>query len=191
MVDRDFEHSFYMSLIPEYLRGNDDFLVFFRLLVHEFDISFENIRKFTDLIDPDKVPMQFIENLGAWLNFHYIPNASNDFNREVLTRVRNIYEGRGTEHSVLMAADHGDNPAWVGGDVFVPNYPIDDEVASLIVSNDIIFRHNKSRFSGTNVYQHGNKYGPGIVILSLPYIDGDIRKAINRNYQQVLDIGFG
>lgn len=173
-----FDRSLYMSFIPEYLRGNEDFLVFLQLAATEFDITFENIEKFTDLINPDKVPMKFIEALGSFTDYKFIEQADDDFNRELLMRMRKVYEDRGTDHAIIMAATHGDNEGWVGGDIFIPGYPISKEKATLIIAQDEIFIHSRSKHSGGNVFQDGNTYMPGVIVIQLPYINDDIIQKI-------------
>lgn len=177
MADK-FDRSLYMSFIPEYLRGNEDFLVFLQLAATEFDITFENIEKFTDLINPDKVPMKFIEALGSFTDYKFVEQADDDFNRELLMRMRKVYEDRGTDHAIIMAATHGDNVGWVGGDIFIPGYPISNEKATLIIAQDNIFTHSRSKHSGGDVFQDGITYMPGIIIIELPYINDDIIQKI-------------
>ena len=164
----------YLSFVPEYLRDKEDFLVFLQLMMTEFDITIENIENFTDLVNPDKVPVKFMEALGSYVNFRYNYNADEDFNREILTRVHSIYEQRGTDASILMAAIHGDNPGWVGGDIFIPGYPISKDKASLVVARDSIFTHSRSRHSSTDVFSDGDTYRPGVIIIDLPYISREI-----------------
>lgn len=173
----DLRNSKYMYLIPEYLREDENFLVFFSFLIHEFDIAEENIRTFTDLIDPDKVPIEFIEALGSYFNYRYLPNATDEFNREVLQRMRTIWEQRGTSHSILMAAVHGDNDGYVGGDIFIPEYQISNESAYITIPREQVFRHNISKFSGIHRYP-SQVYTQGIILLSLPYLNERIRRRI-------------
>lgn len=70
LIDR-IKNSKYMTLVPEKYRENENFLVFFYLLTQQFDINEENIRNFTSLINNDKVPMQFLQSLGAFNNYTY------------------------------------------------------------------------------------------------------------------------
>lgn len=174
----DLRNSKFMYLIPEYLREDENFLVFFSFLVHEFDITEENIRTYTDLVNPDKVPMEFIEALGSYFNYRYLPNATDEFNREVLMRMSTIWEMRGTTHSILMAAVHGDNDGYVGGDIFIPDYFISNESAYITIPRELVFRHNRSKFSGIHRYPSAGLYAPGIILLSLPYLNERIRRRI-------------
>jgi hypothetical protein len=167
-----------MSFLPEYLRSNKDFLVFLRLLISEFDITLDNIEKFTDLVDPDKVPIKFIEALGSVTNYRFIENADDDFNREILMRMQSIYEQRGTDKSIVMAATHGNNLGWVGGDIFIPGYDISKDTATIVVAKDSLFTHSKSRHSGTDVFADSEIFRPGVIIINLPYIDEDILDAV-------------
>ena len=168
----------FIHLVPEYLRENDSFLVFFALLCSEFNITLENIRSFNDIVNPDKVPQRFIELLGMYMNYHYQDRAPSDFNRELLMRNRKLYEDRGTEHSIIMAASHGDNEGYLGGDIFIPGYDISDELAELTVARDRIFIHSKSLLSSTSVYSDADTYRPGVLIISLAYLDPDIRNKL-------------
>ena len=168
----------YLSFVPEYLRDKEDFHVFLKLLITEFDITLDNIENFTDLINPDKVPIKFIEALGSYFDYKYEVNADDDFNREILTRVSTIYSQRGTDRSILKAAIHGDNPGWVGGDIFIPGYPISKEYASLVVARDNIFTHSRSRHSGIDVFSDGETYRPGVIIINLPYLNPEIVDAV-------------
>lgn len=168
----------YLYLIPEYLRTNDGFLVFLSLMVHEFEIAQQNIDNFTDLVDPDKVPLKFLENLGAYMNYRYLERGDEDFNREALMSMSSIWEMRGTDHAIIMAATHGYNPGYVGGDLFIPGYPITNELAELIIGSSRAFVHSRSKFSGIHVYPDQYSYRPGIIILIVPFINGDIRQKI-------------
>ena len=177
----DLRNSPYTRLIPEYLKENEDFLVFLSMVIHELDISNENIRKYPDIVNPDKAPINLLEALGSYFNFTYLVNADEDFNREVLTRMRTIWEQRGTEHSIIMAATHGDNDGWVGGDIFIPGYPISKEYAKLKIPRNSIFIHNKSSYSGSDVYAQGGLYTQGILLLQVPYFDGKVRQKVYDN----------
>ena len=174
-------NSPYINLIPEYLKENEDFLVFLSMLIHEFDITNENIRKYPDIINPDRVPINLIEALGSYFNYRYLVNATDDFNREVLMRMRSIWEQRGTEHSIIMAATHGDNDGWVGGDIFIPNYPISKNTAKLLIPRNSIFIHNRSKFSGSDVYAQGGLYTQGVLLLRVPYWDERVRQRVYDN----------
>lgn len=169
----------YIHLIPEYLRDNDSFLVFFQLLVNEFNITQYNIERFPDLVNPDKVPYKFIEYLGMYFNYHYQDRGTEEFNRDLLMSQKTIWEMRGTDHAIIMAATHGDNEGYVGGDIFIPGYPISTDLAEIIVARDKVFIHSKSSFSGSDVYSDSAIYRPGIIIISVPYINRDIRDRID------------
>lgn len=180
----------YAYLVSDYLKASENFMVFFGLMLHEFNITDENIRTFNDLVDPDRVPMKFIEALGSYFNYHYIYNASDDFNREVLTRMRTIWEPRGTEHSIIMAATHGDNKGWVGGDIFIPGYPISKDLATLDVADQTIFRHDISVFSGPHVLSDGYLHRPGIIIINVPYINDEIREKVREQIPAGIRVGY-
>lgn len=169
----------YIHLIPEYLRDNDSFLVFFQLLVNEFNITQYNIERFPDLVNPDKVPREFIEYLGMYFNYHYQDRGTEEFNRDLLMSQRTIWEMRGTDHAIIMAATHGDNEGYVGGDIFIPGYPISTDLAEITVARNKVFIHSKSPFSGSDVYSDSAIYRPGIIIISVPYINRDIRDRID------------
>lgn len=173
----DVKRSKYMSFIPDFLKENEDFLVFLALLFHEFDIAEKNIYRFTDLVNPDKVPIEFIEALGSYFNFTYLANATDDFNREALMRMRSIWEQRGTEHSIIMAGTHGGNDGYVGGDLFIPGYDISKELAELTIARDLVFRHNISKHSGTAVFE-SDIYRTGVLFLRVPYLDEDVKNII-------------
>ncbi len=176
----DINRSIYMSFVPEYLRSNKNFLVFLQLAIHEFDINIENIKNFTDLVNPDKVPIEFIEALGSYSNYRFEVNADDDFNREIMMRMQSIYKERGTDKSIIMAATHGNNLGWVGGDIFIPGYNISKESATLVLSKDELFRHDISKHSGSHKFADSEIYRPGIIIINLPYINNDIKKAIDK-----------
>lgn len=170
----------YLSKLPDVLRDNEDFQVFIQLAIKSFNIDLANIESFNDLVDPDKVPIRFLEYLGGLVGYKYIPNASDDFNRELITRMQHIYEQRGTAADIIMSATHGSNEGWVGADIFVPNYPIDRDVAKVVFTADEIFTHSRSTHSGGHVFSDSNIYRPGVILLTVPHIDSKIRDAINR-----------
>lgn len=167
----------YINLIPDYLKTNEDFLVFFILLTKQFDINFENIRKFTDLTNPDKVPQKFIEALGAFSNYKYHDRATVEFNREALMRMQTIWKMRGTEKSIIMAGTHGDNDGYIGGDLFIPKYDIMEDMAQLTYPISMVFRHSKSKFSGLDVFA-STEYRQGILILKVPNLNDKVRKKV-------------
>ena len=174
----DIKRSKYINFVPEYLRENENFLVYFYLLTREFDINFENIKNFTDLINNDKVPMKFLESLGAYMNYRYLPHASDEFNRELSMRMNTIWEQRGTKHAIIMAGTHGWNAGYVGGDIFVPGYQISNDYANLLRPREFIFRHSVSNFSGLHVYPNETLYRNGIFLLQVPYFDEEVRKRV-------------
>ena len=175
----ELRRSRWMTLIPEYLRDNEDFLVFFALLIHEFDISLENIRTFTDLVNPDKVPIKFIQSLGAYFDYKYLSNADDEFNRELSMRMRSIWEQRGTEHAIIMAGSHAGNDGYVGGDIFIPGYPISKERAKLTVPRLKVFKHStKSVFSGDHYFVKWGYNSDGILWLEVPYFDDNVRQRV-------------
>lgn len=169
------------SYIPEYLASNEDFLVFLKLAISEFNIDMDNIKNFADLVNPDKVPSQFIEALGSYSDFRKRVNADDDFNREMMMRMQSIYRERGTDKSIIMAATHGSNEGWVGGDIFIPGYEITRERASIILAKDEIFIHSRSKHSCGNRFSDSDIYRPGVIIITLPFVDDDIRAAVNEN----------
>ena len=147
-----------MTLIPEKYRENENFLVFFYLLTQQFDINEENIRNFTSLVNNDKVPMKFLQSLGAFNNYTYQYLAKNDFNRELSMRMFNIWEQRGSKKSIIDAATWGDNVGWVGGDLWIPSYYQPSQSATFELPRDKIFRHSISKFSSTHVFEDGKTY---------------------------------
>ena len=177
LIDR-IKNSKYMTLIPEKYRENENFLVFFYLLTQQFDINEENIRNFTSLINNDKVPMKFLQSLGAFNNYTYQHLAKNDFNRELSMRMFNIWEQRGSKKSIIDAATWGDNVGWVGGDLWIPGYYQPSQVATFELPRDKIFRHSISKFSSTHVFEDGKTYMPGIILLSVPNLTKEVKRRI-------------
>lgn len=174
----EIKNSKYMSLIPNRYLENEDFLVFIYLLIHQWNVNEENIRKFIDLVNNDKVPMKFLQNLGSYVNYTYQPLAKNDFNRELSMRMFNIWEQRGTKKAIIDAATYGDNKGWVGGDLFIPEYWKPGQVAGFELPRDRIFRHSISKFSSTHVFQDGKTYLPGVILLSVPNLTKEIKRRV-------------
>jgi hypothetical protein len=177
LVDK-LRNNKYMTLIPEKYKENENFLVFFYLLITQFNINEENIRNFTDLINNDKVPMKFLQNLGAFVNYSYQHLAKNDFNRELSMRMHNIWEQRGSKKSIVDAATYGDNIGWVGGDLWIPGYYKPSAIAGFELPRDRIFRHSVSKFSSTHVFEDGKTYMPGVILLSVPNLTRLVKKRI-------------
>lgn len=176
----ELEKQMYWSKIPEVLQDNENFHVFMELAVEEFRIDLANIERFTDLIDPDKVPIQFIEALGGVVGFEDNVN-SDEFSREALQRIQSVYSMRGTDKSILMSANHGGNEGWLGGQLFIPGYTISSEDATIIFTAEKIFTHSRSKFSGGDVYSDGSVYRSGVIMITVPYIDDRVRKAVLSN----------
>lgn len=177
LVDK-LRNNKYMTLIPEKYKENENFLVFFYLLITQFNINEENIRNFTDLINNDKVPMKFLQNLGAFVNYSYQHLAKNDFNRELSMRMHNIWEQRGSKKSIVDAATYGDNIGWVGGDLWIPGYYKPSAIAGFELPRDRIFRHSVSKFSSTHVFEDGKTYMHGVILLSVPDLTRLVKKRI-------------
>lgn len=177
LVDK-LRNNKYMTLIPEKYKENENFLVFFYLLITQFNINEENIRNFTNLINNDKVPMKFLQNLGAFVNYSYQHLAKNDFNRELSMRMHNIWEQRGSKKSIVDAATYGDNIGWVGGDLWIPGYYKPSAIAGFELPRDRIFRHSVSKFSSTHVFEDGKTYMPGVILLSVPNLTRLVKKRI-------------
>lgn len=170
--------SDYIHLVPEYLRDNESFLVFFALLCNEFGITLKNIENFTDIINSDKTPRKFLEFLGAFVNYHYQDRGTEEFNRELLLSQNTIWKQRGTDHSIIMAATYGDCEGYVGGDIFIPGYDLDYEIAEIVVTKDKLFIHDKSNHSSDHVFSDADLYRPGIIEISLNSITDNIRHKI-------------
>lgn len=177
LVDK-LRNNKYMTLIPEKYKENENFLVFFYLLITQFNINEENIRNFTDLINNDKVPMKFLQNLGAFVNYTYQHLAKNDFNRELSMRMHNIWEQRGSKKAIVDAATYGDNVGWVGGDLWIPEYYKPSAIAGFELPRDRVFRHSVSKFSSIHVFEDGKTYMPGIILLSVPNLTKLVKKRI-------------
>lgn len=177
--------SRYRNFVPEYLWNNDNFKIWLKLMDSEFSSIFENIRTYPDIVNPDKTPKEFLESLGAYSNYTYNTLGSVDFNRELLTRMFSIWKQRGTEHSIIMAATHGNNKAYVGGDLFVPGYPISNDEASISIPFRNIFIHNQSNFSGEDVFADGDQHMPGVIVLTVP----DLSEAIRDRVLSVMPAG--
>ena len=174
------DRQLFLSKLPEVLLNNENFMVFVQLAIEEFNIDITKIANFTDLIDPDKVPIDFIQELGSVVGFEKNYNAG-EFNREILTRVQGIYSERGTMDSILMAANHGDDEGWVGGKLFIPGYKISLEESKVVLATDSLFRHSRTKHSGGGVFPDSDMYRPGVIVITVPYLDANIREAINKN----------
>jgi hypothetical protein len=177
--------SRYRNFVPEYLWNNDNFKIWLKLMDSEFSSIFENIRTYPDIVNPDKTPKEFLESLGSYSNYTYNTLGSVEFNRELLTRMFSVWKQRGTEHSIIMAATHGNNKAYVGGDLFVPGYPISNDEASISIPFRNIFIHNQSSFSGEDVFADGDQHMPGVIVLTVP----DLSEAIRDRVLSVMPAG--
>ena len=177
-IKDDIQQHPLIHLLPQYYQNKEDFLVFVKLFFDQYDISERLIREFTNLINNDKVPMKFLEALGAYVDYTYQPLASNEFNRELSMRMLKVWEERGTKKAILDAAMYGNNNGWVGGDLWIPGYYKPGQVADISLPRDKIFRHSISPFSGTHVFEDGKTYMPGVIRLSLPFLNKRIKKRI-------------
>lgn len=167
-------------MIPEVLRGSKDFSIFTSVADEQFLTVEKLIDNFYTLIDPDKAPYEFVKLIAKNLGFDFSENISEEFAREALMRILDVYRDRGTDKDIIQAATHGNNLGWLGGNLFDPNYPVSKQKARLEYPKDKMFTHNISKHSGGDRFADDGRWGYGVVNIKVPYIDEYIKEAIRK-----------
>lgn len=140
----------------------------------------DNIDVFTDLIDVDKVPDIFLPKLMYLVKYNLNYNLDISVQREIVKRVIDIYRRRGTDDSIINAATYSSYSKWIGGHMFMPDYELSNEQATLLYPIDNLFKHNISNHSGTDKYSDGVFWRAGILSIGLFYLDDLVREAVKR-----------
>lgn len=164
--------------LTDYLKDDDDFLVFVGLL----ELVFNDIKSvaddFCNLSDVDNVVEIFLPKLSYLVNYKYNYNIPADINRDLIKRMLWLYKQKGTDADILNAANYGNNDKWVGSTLFLPGATPDNKVASLTYPINNLFTHNVSKHSGTHRYQDSTRWRDGVLIISLITLTTKVREAV-------------
>ena len=165
------------NLLTEYLKSDPDYLVFSELISTVLSECKDDITRFTDLIDPDSCPEEFLPLLGHIVGYTYNPRLSSDIQRQVIKNIFKAYYIRGTKLSMINAGTYGNEDYWIGGDLFLPNSP-KKTPAELLLTNTRMFTHSKSKFSGLDRFPDEKIWRDGVVQLTLNEVDDRILKEV-------------
>lgn len=166
--------------VPQILLEDEDYQVFLSIIGQISTDIRSLIQQVPELVDVDNAPDIFLPKLAALVRYQIRQDLSIDYQREVIKRIIEIYRARGTDDEIIMSATYGDYEYWVGSHLFYPDAEVDREKAELLIPIDEVFRHSRSKFSGTDRYPGSTLYREGTIVVKLTYVNDQIRRAINK-----------
>lgn len=167
-----------IDYVPDYLRDNDEFLQLIDCLqLIANDIKYF-VDTFNDLVDIDTVPELFLPKLSYLLTYPIKYDIDMNYQREMIKRMILVYKNKGTDNDILMAANNGDNPGWLGYNIFHPNYGPYDNKAKLMYTVDKLFRWDVSSYSGDHRFSDGTYWRSGVLQLEMDSATPTLRDAI-------------
>ena len=98
--------------------------------------------------------------------------------REAIKRIFSAYEERGTEESILKAADYSISDDWVAGDIFLTKDKVPPRAAIIEYPGRKLFRHSISKFSGPDKYADSSRWRNGVIIIKVDSLNNKVREAI-------------
>lgn len=185
------------DLYPQHLRENKDFNIFIELSAEELGLVGDYIEIFNNLGVLAKVPDKYLKDLSDLVAYPFSETHDYSLQREAIKRIFTGYKERGTEESILKAADYSVADDWVAGDIFLTKDNIPDRTANVIYTNTKVFRHNKSDHSGSDRYQDKAKWRNGVLVIRVSHLTDRVREAIKTvipagiKYYFELDVSMG
>ena len=187
------------DLLADYVRDQNDFLVFVGLLQEIFDDIKSVADVFDTLADVDSVVEMFLPKLAYLLNYKYRYDIPDYVNRDIIRRLLWLYEQKATDKDVLDAADYATNDKWVGSTLFLPDAHPNERFSSIEYPVFSLFTHNISGFDKSDRYPDSGRYRGGVIILKVKKLDSRTREAVRRvlpaglkcYYDQIGEFGEG
>lgn len=152
---------------PEFLAGNKDYEIYIDLTTLTMGNVTDLIELFSTLQDVDRAPEEFLNDLASLVGYSFVDELDPQVKRETIQRVFNIYRSRGMKQYLETMATQGDNPGYLGGDVFVPGTYQDRGVAIVSFPREHLFTWNISTWSGKDCYPDANFHRDGIIKISV------------------------
>lgn len=172
--------SKFSRLFPEFLRDHDEYKVLIELAGMSLNEKEEEIESFTELVDVDSCPDKFLPCLANLVGYDYRYDISDDHNREIIKNIFKIYSMRGTDESIIMAATHGNNKGYIGGEIFVPGTFTDEIRAEVHYPRTELFHHSRSKYSGRHHRVDDKVYREGVIEVVVTMFNDTIREAVSR-----------
>ena len=168
------------DLLADYVRDQNDFLVFVGLLQEIFDDIKSVADVFDTLADVDSVIEMFLPKLAYLLNYKYRYDIPDYINRDIIKRLLWLYEQKATDQDVLDAADYATNDKWVGSTFFLPDAHPDERLSTIYYPVHSLFTHNISGFDKSDRYPDSGRYRGGVIVLKVKKLDSRTREAVRR-----------
>ena len=168
------------DLLADYVRDQNDFLVFVGLLQEIFDDIKSVADVFDTLADVDSVVEMFLPKLAYLLNYRYRYDIPDYINRDIIRRLLWLYEQKATDKDVLDSADYAVNDKWVGSTLFLPDAKPNEREASIEYPVYSLFTHNVSGFDRSDRYPDSGRYRGGVIVLKVKKLDSRTREAVRR-----------
>lgn len=168
------------DLLADYVRDQNDFMVFVGLLQEVFDDIKSVADIFDQLSDVESVVEMFLPKLAYLLNHRYRYDIPDHINRDIIRRLLWLYEQKATDQDVLDSADYGANSKWVGSTLFLPDAVPDERLAEIFYPVHSLFTHNVSGFSRTDRYPDSSRYRGGVIVIKVKKLNARIREAVRR-----------
>lgn len=165
-------------LFPEHLYFNEDYRVLIDTYAEELSLVGDYIEMFANLPQIDRTPREFIKDIAELISIQYSDGYDDSEYREAVKRIFSQYEQRGTEESIKKAADYGNVPSWVLGDIFLDKNDVPNRRAELEWPYKSLFRHSISKHSGFDKYADSSRWRDGVVIIKVDEMNDKIREAV-------------
>lgn len=169
------------NLLSEFLVEDDDIDVILSLFEYITNKSTDFINRFPDLIDVDNVAELFLPQLSALVGYRVKSDIPIHHQRAILRRYIEIAKTRGTDDSIIMAATYGDYKYWVGSHLFYPDGKADRDLASIDYASNSLFIYDMSSWDTLYRYTDSVTWREGVLVISVPYLSDEIRKAVLKN----------
>ena len=168
------------DLLADYVRDQNDFLVFVGLLQEVFDDIKSVADVFDTLADVDSVVEMFLPKLAYLLNYKYRFDIPDYINRDIIRRLLWLYEQKATDQDVLDAADYATNDKWIGSTFFLPDAHPNERLSTIEYPVHSLFTHEISVFDRSDRYPDSGRYRGGVIVLKVKKLDARTREAVRR-----------
>ena len=136
------------------------------------------IEVFPEIVQLDNAPEVFLPKLSELINYQCNASIPISEQRDILSRIINVYRDRGTPDSIIMAATYGDDPFWVGSRILAKGSSADRYLATISYPKDKLFTHSVSAHSRTDHYPDNSKWRDGTLLVHVGKLNDQITNAV-------------
>lgn len=155
------------DITPQLIKDSEDYQILLTLAEGEVDSLFSLVSKFSELIDLDKVPAQFLKAYGEQLGLPHNPNKSLEAYRQAIKIIHSVMQKRGTvrvikelgrlNHILSLSID-------AEGDIVITPFEWDYYYRISYPATEV-FRVSVSPLSGKHHFQNYGYYREGVIVV--------------------------